>query len=113
MAYTKCSRCGDEFHLRITSDDSINELRRKEQRSEVLCLACFKSLKEYDVVKVISENPGVPEARVGDIGAIVLAHNDGMAFEIECVLENGETKWLGTFKEEQIKWVQTPSRPNT
>lgn len=78
--------------MRITSDDSISELRRKEQRNEVLCLGCFKNLKAYDVVKVISVNSGVPEAQVGDIGAIVLAHNDGMAFEVECVLENGETK---------------------
>ena len=113
MAYTKCSRCGEELHLRITSDNSINELRRKEQRNETLCLGCFKNLKEYDVVKVISENLGVPEARIGDIGAVILAHNDGMAYEVECVLESGETKWLGTFKKEQIKWVQTPSRPNT
>lgn len=109
MAYTKCSRCGEAFHLRITSDDSLKELQLKEQKSEVLCLGCFKSVKEYDVVKVIAENIGVPEARIGDIGAVVLVHEGGGVFEVECVLENGHTKWLGAFKKEQIKWIQSPA----
>ncbi|MEN3158682.1 DUF4926 domain-containing protein [Alkalimonas sp. NCh-2] len=109
MAYTKCSRCGEEFHLRIASDDSLKELRFKEQRNEVLCLGCFKSIKEYDVVKVISENSSVPEARVGDLGAVVLVHGDGAAFEVECVLDNGSTKWIGTFKKGQVKWLQSPT----
>lgn len=109
MAYTKCSRCGEEFHLRIILDESLKELRFKEQRSDVLCLGCFKSIKEYDVVKVISGNSDVPEARIGDIGVVVLVHEGGRAFEVECVLEGGHAKWLGAFKKEQIKWVQSPS----
>lgn len=109
MAYTKCSRCGEEFHLRITSDDSLRELKLKELKNEVLCLGCFKSIKEYDVVRVISENPNVPEAKVGDLGSVVLVHNNGEAFEVECVLENGHTKWLGVFTKEQVKWVQSPT----
>ena len=108
MAYTKCSRCGEEFQLRIVSDDSLKELRHKEQRNEVLCLGCFKSIKKYDVVKIISENTDVPKSGVGDVGVVVLVHGDGVAFEVECVLENGDTKWLGTFKKEQVKWLQSP-----
>jgi hypothetical protein len=113
MAYTKCSRCGEEFHLRLTSNDSLQDLRKKEKRNDVLCLGCFKSIKEYDVVKVISENARVPEARVGDIGAVVLVHDDDCTFEVESVLDNGETKWIGTFSKEQLKWIQSPVKQNT
>ena len=95
--------------MRITSNNSLQELKLKEQGNEVLCLGCFKIIKEYDVVKVISENSEVPEAEVGDLGAVVLVYNSGEAYEVECVQENGHTKWLGTFTKEQIKWVQSPA----
>ncbi len=95
--------------MRITSSEALGELRKKEAAEEVLCLGCFKSLKEYDVVKAISKNTNVPEAQVGELGTIVLAHDDGRDFEVECVLDNGETKWLGTFSREQLKWVQSPA----
>lgn len=113
MAHAKCCRCGEEFHLRLTSEESLKELRHKEQTNEVLCLGCFKHVKVHDVVKIISENENVPEAEVGDFGVVVLEHGHGMAFEVECVLENGETKWLGAFKKEQIKWVQSPNNQKT
>jgi hypothetical protein len=108
MPYTKCSQCGEEFHLRITSDDSIKNLKRKEESGQVHCIGCFKTIKEYDVVKVIALNKNVPEAKVGDTGAVVMVHGN-QAFEVECLLENGYTKWLGTFAKYQLKWVQTPT----
>lgn len=109
MTYTQCFRCGEKFHLRITSNEALGELRKKEEAGEVLCLGCFKSLKDYDVVKTISENTNVPEAKIGDVGTIILAHDGGLAFEVECVLENGDTKWLGAFSRQQLKWVQSPA----
>ncbi|WP_197432187.1 hypothetical protein [Ectopseudomonas composti] len=95
--------------MRITSNDAFQELKLKEQRNEALCLGCFKSIKVHDVIKVISENSEVPEAEVGDLGAVVIVHNNGETFEVECAQENGHTKWLGTFIKEQIKWVQSPT----
>ncbi|MBU2983981.1 DUF4926 domain-containing protein [Saccharophagus degradans] len=112
MPYTKCSQCGEEFHLRITSDDSLKDLKGKEESGRVHCIGCFKSIKEYDVVKVIKLNKNVPEAKVGDIGAVVMVYGN-QEFEVECVLKNGYTKWLGTFTKSQLKWVQPPPELNT
>jgi len=111
MTYTKCSRCGEVFHLRLTSEQAIDELHTKERNGAVLCIGCFKNLKEYDVVQVISENSDVPEAQVGDKGAVLMMLNNSNgepSFEVECVLPDGTNKWLGTFKREQLKWLQSP-----
>ncbi|MGF1770301.1 DUF4926 domain-containing protein [Enterovibrio makurazakiensis] len=108
MAFTNCSRCGESFHLRITSSESIEELKRKEDAGEVLCISCFRTIKEHDVVEIVSLNKNVPEAQIGDSGAVVMVH-DNRAFEIECVLSDGSAKWLGSFSREQIKWLQSPN----
>ncbi len=108
MAYTKCSRCGEQFYLRITSTDALALLKSEEDSGDVLCIGCFKSIKELDVVKIISANLNVPEAQVGDIGAVVMVHSPANPFEVECVLENGDAKWLGPFTREQVKWLQSP-----
>lgn len=107
MAYTKCSRCGEQFHLRITSADALESLKSKESRGEVLCIGCFRVIEELDVVEIIGTNANVPEAVVGDVGAVVMVYTEPCGFEVECVLENGDTKWLGPFTREQIKWIQS------
>jgi len=111
MATTKCSRCGESFHLRLTSEQAIDELRAKERNGDVLCIRCFKNLNQYDVVQVISENSGVPEAEIGDKGVVLMLLNTPQGesdYKVECVLANGTNKWLGTFKREQLKWLQSP-----
>lgn len=116
MAYTKCSRCGDTFHLRLTSEQALNELHEKEKEHEVLCFGCFRTIKEFDVVQVIVINPQVPEAKAGDKGAVVMVHGGGdgkSGYEVECVLPNGTSKWQGGFKREQLKWLQSPNEKNT
>ena len=60
------------------------------------------------MVQVISTSVSVPEAEVGDVGTVVMVHTATSGFEVECVLENGFTKWLGPFTREQIKWLQRP-----
>ena len=112
MAFTKCSRCGESFHLRLNSEQALNELHEKENKGEVLCLGCFKELKEYDVVQVIAKNPTVPEAELGDKGAVLIVLNSESGekgYETECVLPNGSNKWLGTFSRNQLKWLQSPN----
>lgn len=112
MAFTKCSRCGESFHLRLSSVQALNELHEKEKNGEVLCLGCFKELKEYDVVQVVAKNPTVPEAEIGDKGAVLMVINSEShekGYEIECVLPDGTNKWQGTFERNQLKWLQSPN----
>ena len=109
MAYTKCSQRDEKFHLRITSTDALESLKSKEDNGEVLCNGCFRNIEELDVVQIISTNANVPEAEVGDVGAVVMVHTNTNGFEIECVLENGDTKWLRPFTREQVKWLQSPA----
>ncbi|PCJ32496.1 MAG: DUF4926 domain-containing protein [Gammaproteobacteria bacterium] len=71
-----------------------------------MCLGCFKSLREYDVVKVITEVKEQPKIEIGDIGTILLIFNNGEAFEVENILNNGDTKWQSTLTRKQIKWVK-------
>ena len=108
MAFTNCSRWGQLHGQSCTPTESIDELKKKEHGRKVFCLGCFKAVKEYDVVKVISLNKSVPEAEVGDIGAVVMVYSPE-AFEVECVLDTGSTKWLGTFARDKIKWQPTPN----
>ena len=109
MAITSCSRCGEQFQLRVTASESLEKLKQLELDGKALCLGCFRTIQEYDVVKIITGNSDQPEIEVGDIGAILLVFNDGEAFEVECVLENGQNKWQATLTRSQIKWIQTPA----
>jgi len=116
MANTTCSRCGETFHLRITSEEAINELKMKEINNEVLCLGCYKSLNELDVVQVIAINPNVPGAEIGDKGAVlsILNSNNGnKGYEVECVLQDGSNKWEGAFERQQLKWLQSANASST
>ena len=64
-----------------------------------------KQISKYDVVKVIELNQNVPESKIGDIATVVMLFNENektVAYEIECVQKNGQTKWQGTFKEHQL-----------
>ena len=95
--------------MRITSTESLAEMRNKEARNETRCIGCFKGIKELDVVEVISNNSQMPEVEIGDIGAVVMVHENSDAFEVECVLENGDTKWLCALTRDQLKWLQSPA----
>lgn len=73
---------------------------------------CRKSMdeeiNELDIVEVVARSAFTPEAKVGEIGTVVAIHNTpgaAEAFEIECVLPNGETKWQGAFMVGQIKRI--------
>jgi hypothetical protein len=109
MAITSCSRCGEQLQLRIAANESLEKLKQLELDSNVLCLGCFRAIQEYDVVKIIIGITDQPDIEVGDTGVILLVFNDGEAFEVECVLENGQNKWQATLIQSQIKWIQTPA----
>jgi len=42
MPFTKCSQCGESFHLKLISEKALNQLHEKEKNGEALCLECFK-----------------------------------------------------------------------
>ena len=78
----------------------------------LFCLGCFRELEEYDVVQVIAKSLIVPEAEMGDRGAVLMVLNSERGekgYEIECVLPNGTNKWQGTFERNQLKWLQPPN----
>jgi hypothetical protein len=77
--------------------------------------------KELDVVRVTSKLPAgrvdpnigdAAEPQIGDVGTIVLVHTVQMgqeaAFLVECVGENGNTRWLADILQSELELV--PSR---
>jgi len=82
------------------------------------CVECdfrvFDSLPDYAVVQVTQLNTptraitGTPgSARqpcVGDMGCILMKLSDGkkLAYEVECVLEDGSTAWVATFEHSEL-----------
>ena len=70
-------------------------------------------ISEYDIVEVITANPEVPRAEVGDVAVILMVHFSSgvaVAYEVECVFPDGTNKWEGTFLPFQIKLVEKISR---
>lgn len=71
--------------------------------------------KQYDVVKVLALlNPeklqgcgyglGYGSPKVGDIGTIVEIYiTPYLGYDIECIDEQGATKWVTTFEASEIK----------
>ena len=51
-------------------------------------------ISEYDLVKVIELNSSVPDAEIGDIGAVLMLFYNGeepVAYEVECVQKDGQS----------------------
>ena len=72
-----------------------------------------KLISEFDLVQVVELNQNVPEAKIGDIATVVMLFSENKkttAYEIECVLKNGQTKWQGAFKEHQQIPYESPSK---
>lgn len=65
-------------------------------------------ISELDIVEVIASNHSVPEAIIGDQGTALLVFGDVSspeAYEVECILKDGSTKWQGTFLPSQLELV--------
>ncbi|MGO4223669.1 hypothetical protein AB4Y64_17680 [Lysobacter sp. TAF61] len=75
------------------------------------------NITEYDVVRVISDIPaervdksvGQCLPRVGDLGAVILAHatepQQEPAFVVECVGSDGHTIWLADIFARELERV--------
>ncbi|WP_290624158.1 hypothetical protein [Kangiella sp.] len=75
-----------------------------------------QQISKYDIVRILVPNPSVPDAEVGDQGAVVMVYFESavpVAYEIECVLPDGNNKWLGTFSPNQIILQQKAQVGNT
>ena len=110
MPFARCPTCGDRFHLVVREDleswYSTRGIRIGVEASE-LCFGCWRDLKEYDVVEVIAAPSDIPGVEIGDIGAVLIVHQrngNAAAFEVECVLPDGRSKWVGCFMREHLRY---------
>lgn len=111
MPFVTCPNCGEYFHLNVR--ENLEEWNERFPRSSddvrySKCFGCWKKLEEYDVVKILA----IPESKEdfvagGDIGTIVYVYSDD-AFEVECVMSDGSTKWLAEFPRNFLKYVRLP-----
>lgn len=112
MPYLTCPTCKSTYHVAVRgSPDEWNE--RFPQDSDGIryadCYGCWKSLQDFDVVEVWN----VPEEYAdtidkGDRGAVVHKFDDE-SFEIECVNDDGTTRWLCTLKRDNLWYVRQSS----
>ena len=61
----------------------------------------------YDVVEVIATPSDVPGVAVGDLGTVLTVHEENgavVAYEVECVLPDGRSKWVGTFQRRHLRY---------
>jgi len=77
------------------------------EEAKELCFGCWKDLNDFDVVEVISRSPDVPNVDVGDLGVVLLVHsndNSVKSYEVESVLPDGRSKWLGSFQRHHLRY---------
>ncbi|OED71325.1 DUF4926 domain-containing protein [Vibrio splendidus ZS-139] len=61
--------------------------------------------KELVIVEVVIAVKEFPEIEIGDIETILMCYENGKAYEVECVLESGVTKWQCTLIPTQMKRI--------
>ena len=101
-----------KFHLLVsTGIDSWYAVhapgKRPGDEIDQPCFGCWKELRTYDVVEVISLPRDVSNlVSEGDEGTVLMVYEDGIgnkAYEVECVLPNGTNKWLHTFERRHLR----------
>ncbi len=113
MPYSKCPNCNQLFHLLVSKD--LEQWYKENAPGKKIgdevnlqCFGCWKELKEYEVVRVISLRGMESDSSVEheDVGTIlmILDSTDKIAYEVECVLPDGSTKWIETFKRNQLRY---------
>jgi len=60
------------------------------------------TMKEHDMV-VLAEDLPEHGLRAGDVGTVVLVHEDGRGYEVEFVTLDGETVAVVTLKSSQVR----------
>ena len=71
----------------------------------------MKTIKELDAVALTCDLPNHGLVR-GDVGAAVLVHGDGSAFEVEFVGYDGHTVALLTLEGAQVRPLDTHDIPH-
>jgi hypothetical protein len=69
------------------------------------------TIEELDAVALTCDLPEQRLAR-GDVGAVVLVHGSGAAFEVEFVGYDGHTVALMTLERNQVRPLQTNDIPH-
>jgi len=60
------------------------------------------TMKEHDMV-VLAEDLGEHGLRAGDVGTVVLVHEDGRGYEVEFATLDGETVAVVTLEGSQVR----------
>jgi hypothetical protein len=68
-------------------------------------------IKELDAVALTCDLPNYRLTR-GDVGAVVLVHRQGLAFEVEFVGYDGHTVALLTLERDQVRPLQMNDIPH-
>lgn len=108
MPYAKCPNCGQICHYAV-SVENLKEWYKKHGAGEkalALCFGCWKELKVGDIVSVLSKPKEKSLAKIGDIGAIMAIYGDAknLSYKIKSEMPNGNTKWIDTFKRNEIRY---------
>ena len=107
MPFLICSNCKSQFHVSIREKpDEWNKKFPNESDGNrySTCFLCFKLLKENDVVEVWDIPSDFSGIDKGDKGTIVCKYDDNN-FEVECVNEDGTSKWLHTIHRDYLWYV--------
>ena len=111
MPYSKCPSCNQIFHLLVSKDLEkwyAQNAPGKKVGDEVSiqCYGCWKELKEYEVVRVVSTSNKKNSVEVGDVGTILMIFDSSeeTAYEVECVLPDGSSKWIETLNRNQLRY---------
>jgi hypothetical protein len=71
----------------------------------------MSTINELDAVALTCDSPEYRLAR-GDVGTVVLVHDNGAAFEVEFVGYDGHTVALLTLERDQVRSLQTNDIPH-
>jgi hypothetical protein len=118
MPFAKCPNCGETFHLSVGDVKAwYAEMFPGHIVGDVVparCFGCWRTLQQYDIVKVVRPLEGNPTVQIGDTGAVVeilTAPNGDVGYMVENVRPDGGTRWLETFTRDDLKFVVNPKTP--
>lgn len=89
----------------ISADPRFSGTEVPEMAFELLWTQHGRTLKEYEIVDIVSSAEGLPKELVGSRAVVVLVHNTSPrpAYEVECVAADGSSLWLGALPREVLR----------
>src|SRR4051812_194543 len=106
MPYTTCPQCGVATHVQVS--DPASWYARHGVKEGVdprkMCLDCRIDLDEHDIVTVLRSHPqaGIKAGDQGVVVAVLKSLAGEVAYEVECVEEDGRSRWLTTLPRQDL-----------